>query len=204
MTLTARVRELLTTGEVANVADVIAKCGVNRNQAKSAWYQANTRKTARVQAARGKGRPLISQVRELLSTGAASTIADLVTLLGLTTEQAKNAFYAAGARAPRTGAPVPPPPPSGTRLRVVQPSEGDAPEAPPGPAFERCAAAGGLRRDDCALYEDCLDAFAAHHETHARCPAACAHFIERDRSAEFAHLSASRPGGGCSYPEGGL
>jgi len=154
---------------------------------------------------------LIDRARAVLLSGEATDTAGLARVLGIDRVRAKNAFYNVR-KSPVTPpeiARVPPPPPSAVRLRVVQSDESDAAPLEAGPAFEPCYAAGGLRRDDCERYGECLDAAVRgiardDHGPHVRCPAACAWYRAADRSREFAHLSASRPGGGCSYPEGGL
>lgn len=202
MNRTAAARALLASGEAQTIGDLAAALHVRRTVAKGLYYRAV--RVAPPRLPRAKTITLVDRVRALLISGEARTPREVAERLGLEGERAKNAFYAAGGRAPRKGEPKPPPA-SRVRLRVVPT------EAPKGPGFEVCASAGGLRRDDCTLYLECLDHAAravpragGNNTAHGRCPAACAWYTPADRSLEFAHLCASRPGGGASLPEGGL
>ena len=122
--------------------------------------------------------------RPLVATGELRSREEVAERFGLTALQAKNVWTYLRRYRPEAAVGTPAPAPE---------------EAPPsGPGFERCSAAGGLRRETCERYETCLDAArrGALASAHARCPSACAWYTPHDRARELYHLAASRPGDG--------
>lgn len=52
----------------------------------------------------------------------------------------------------------------------------------------------GDRRDDCERYAECIEGASRAMTGPARCPKTCRHYAPANRTLEFLHLAASRPG----------